>query len=59
MPYATAVYVAGFLAAAIVGYMCIYFLLRWVRSHSLYIFAIYCALLGGGYLVYYILGTAH
>ena len=52
MPYTTAVYVAGFLAAAVVGYVCIYFLLRWVRSHSLYIFAIYCALLGGGYLLY-------
>ncbi len=52
MPYTTAVYVAGFLSAAVVGYVCIYFLLRWVRSHSLYIFAVYCALLGGGYLLY-------
>ncbi len=52
MPYTTAVYAAGFLAAAIVGYVCIYSLLRWVRARSLYVFAIYCALLGGGYLAY-------
>ncbi len=52
MPYAPSVYIVGFLSAAVVGYACIYFLLRWVRSHSLYIFAAYCALLGGGYLLY-------
>ena len=52
MPYTTAVYAAGFLSAAVVGYVCIYSLLRWVRTHSLYIFAVYCALLGGGYLLY-------
>lgn len=46
------IYLAAFISAAIVGYVCIYFLLRWVRSHSLYIFAVYCALLGGGYLLY-------
>ena len=45
-------YLAAFLAAAVVGYLCIAFLLRWLRSHSLYIFVIYCALLGGGYLIY-------
>lgn len=45
------VYVAGFAAAAVTGYLCIYFLLRWVREHSLYIFAIYCFLVGGGYLL--------
>lgn len=58
MPYAASVYVAGFAAAAVVGYVCIYFLLRWVRTHSLYIFAIYCALLGGGYLAYSVLRIA-
>ena len=36
------VLVAGFLAAAISGYACIYFLLAYVRRHSLYIFAWYC-----------------
>lgn len=42
----------AFLAAAVVGYLCIYFLLAWLRSHTLYIFAAYCALLGGGYLLW-------
>ncbi|PID84658.1 MAG: undecaprenyl-diphosphatase UppP [Chloroflexi bacterium] len=45
-------YVAAFVAAALVGYLCIYFLLSWVRNHSLYIFAVYCALLGGGYVLF-------
>ncbi len=43
---------AAFLAAAVVGYACIYFLLAWLRTHSLYIFTAYCALLGGGYLLW-------
>ena len=43
---------AAFLAAAIVGYACIYFLLAWLRHHRLYIFAAYCALLGGSYLLW-------
>ncbi len=43
---------AAFLSAAAVGYACIYFLLAWLRTHSLYIFAAYCALLGGGYLLW-------
>lgn len=46
------VLLAAFLSAAIVGYACIYFLLAWLRSHSLYIFAAYCAALGGGYLLW-------
>jgi undecaprenyl-diphosphatase len=46
------VMLAAFTAAAITGYACIYFLLAWLRSHSLYIFAIYCTLLGGGYLLW-------
>jgi undecaprenyl-diphosphatase len=40
-----------FITAFVVGYLCIYFLLRWVRNHSLYIFAIYCALAGSLYLI--------
>jgi undecaprenyl-diphosphatase len=47
-----AAYVAAFISAALVGYLCITFLLNWVRNHSLYIFAVYCALLGGSYLLY-------
>jgi len=40
-----------FLTAFIVGYLCIYFLLKWVRGHSLYIFAAYCAVAGSLYLL--------
>jgi undecaprenyl-diphosphatase len=39
-------YAATFVAAAVTGYACIHFLLAWLRSHSLYLFAAYCALLG-------------
>ncbi len=49
------VYVATFLAAAVTGYACIFFLLAWLRNHSLTIFAAYCALLGGGYLLWVLL----
>lgn len=49
---APVIYVVGFIAAAITGYLCIHFLLQWVRRHTLYPFAVYCALLGGGYLLY-------
>jgi undecaprenyl-diphosphatase len=35
--------VVGFLAAAIVGYLCIAFLLRYLQRGTLYPFAIYCA----------------
>jgi undecaprenyl-diphosphatase len=37
---------AGFLTAAIVGYLCIWGLLRYLQRGNLYPFAIYCALLG-------------
>jgi undecaprenyl-diphosphatase len=37
---------AGFLAAAIAGYLCIWFLLRYLQRGKLYPFAIYCALVG-------------
>ena len=50
--FTTAVYVSAFLAAAISGYICIAFMLNWVRSHSMFIFAAYTALLGGGYLLF-------
>lgn len=38
--------VVGFLSAGIVGFGCIYFLLRYLQRHRLYPFAIYCAALG-------------
>lgn len=50
--YEIPVYIAGFAAAAIAGYLCIYFLLAWVRNHSLYIFAAYCFTVGGLYLLF-------
>lgn len=52
MAFTPAVYLASFLAAAITGYACIHFLLSWVRRHTLYIFAVYTALFGGGYLLF-------
>ena len=44
-------YAAAFIAAAVVGYGCIAFLLNWVKRHTLYPFAIYCALVGLLYLL--------
>ena len=44
-------YAAAFIAAAVVGYGCIAFLLNWVKRHTLYPFAIYCAVAGLLYLL--------
>jgi undecaprenyl-diphosphatase len=41
----------GFLAAAISGYLCIKFLLAYLRRGRLYVFAAYCALIGGAVLL--------
>lgn len=38
--------VPGAIAAAIVGYLCIHFLLSYLRRGKLYVFAAYCAVLG-------------
>lgn len=38
--------IAGFLAALVVGYLCIWFLLRLVQRRRLYGFALYCAVFG-------------
>jgi undecaprenyl-diphosphatase len=43
--------VAGFLAAAVSGYLCIWILLRYLQRGKLYPFAIYCALAGSLCLV--------
>lgn len=40
------VLLAGFAAAAVCGYLCIWLLLRYLERGSLYVFAAYCALLG-------------
>ena len=45
-------YLAAFIAAAVVGYACIAFLLSWVKRHSLYPFAVYCAVVGLLYLLF-------
>ncbi|MGD2147859.1 MAG: undecaprenyl-diphosphate phosphatase [Anaerolineae bacterium] len=37
---------AGFAAAAIVGFVCIHYLIRYLRSGSLYPFAVYCVVFG-------------
>lgn len=47
--------IAGFVAAAVSGYLCIHFLLTWLRSHSLYLFAGYTAAFGTIYLLIYFL----
>ncbi len=41
----------GFVAAAVSGYLAIHSLLRYVRRHSLYVFAVYCAVFGLAVLV--------
>jgi len=49
LPHLTQVlppFLAGFAAAAIVGYLSIRWLLGYLTNHSLYAFAAYCALLG-------------
>lgn len=38
--------VLGFIAAAIAGTIAIRFLLNYLRAHSLYVFSVYCAVLG-------------
>lgn len=43
--------VGGFLAAAITGYVAIRFLLDYLRRHTLYLFALYCWVVGIGALL--------
>lgn len=50
------VYAATFLAAAVTGYLCIHFLLTWLRNHSLMPFAVYCAVFGVGYILLALVG---
>ena len=49
--------IAGFLAAAVVGFASIHFLLSYLRKHRLTIFAIYCLLVGLGGLFGYALAS--
>jgi undecaprenyl-diphosphatase len=47
---------AGFIAAAISGVLAIRFLLRYLRNHTLYVFSIYCLILGSVTIVLSTLG---
>jgi undecaprenyl-diphosphatase len=47
--------IVGFLAAAVIGFASIHFLLGYLRKHPLTIFAVYCLLLGAAGLVRYVL----
>ena len=46
---------AGFLAAALVGWASIHWLLGYLRRRRLYLFSLYCAIVGGGGLLLYVL----
>ena len=46
-----AVYLGAFIAAGVTGYAAIALLLAWLREHTLYPFAVYCATFGGLYLL--------
>jgi undecaprenyl-diphosphatase len=41
----------GFLAAAVAGYLCIRFLMAYLRRGELYVFSVYCAVLGIAVLI--------
>lgn len=43
---AWAAVIPGAIAAAVVGYLCIHYLLSYLRRGRLYVFAAYCAVLG-------------
>ena len=38
--------ITGFVTAALVGWLSIKWLLAYISKHSLYVFAVYCAILG-------------
>ncbi len=42
----------GAIVAGISGYIAIWFLIRYIRTHRLYPFAVYCLLMGVGYLLF-------
>ncbi|HSM56117.1 MAG TPA: undecaprenyl-diphosphate phosphatase [Candidatus Sulfomarinibacteraceae bacterium] len=50
------VFIATFIAAALTGYLCIHFLLTWLKQHSLYVFVAYCAVAGSVYLLLALVG---
>jgi undecaprenyl-diphosphatase len=48
---------AGFLAAAIAGFLCIRWLLRYLQNHSLYIFAIWVWIVAALTIIRYLIIT--
>ena len=51
------IYITVFIASAVTGYICIAFLLAWLRRRSLYPFAVYAATFGLFYLLLAFLGA--
>jgi undecaprenyl-diphosphatase len=54
LPEFLPVLAAGFIAAAIVGWLAVRWLLRYLAGHSLYVFSAYCALVGVIVLIFHI-----
>lgn len=51
------VFIPGFITAAVVGYVSIRWLLRYITHHPLYVFAIYCAVVGFAVLGFSLAGA--
>jgi undecaprenyl-diphosphatase len=49
------VYLAGFASASIVGYLAIRWFIAYLSRQSLYLFAIYCAVVGLGFLAFMVI----
>lgn len=47
--------IGGFVAAAVVGYACIAFLLQYLTTHKLRVFAVYCTLAGAFTIAFFLL----
>jgi undecaprenyl-diphosphatase len=45
------IYLAGFLSAAVVGYLAIRWFIRYLSNRSLVVFAIYCGIIGTVFLL--------
>jgi undecaprenyl-diphosphatase len=50
--FETIIYIVGFLSSFIAGYICIKFLLSYLKRNSLYVFAAYCFIVGGLFLLF-------
>ena len=45
------IYIAGFISSAVVGYIAIRWFISYLSRQSLYVFSIYCAVVGLGFLI--------